>query len=105
MVRLGVIRGGQSAETSLLLVVRDHRKVTIEGIECEPRFLQVPVDPVTETGGTYRILVRVPPDAAPSDFSSEKRGEVRIRTDHPGVPLVKFRVEFAVTGWTAQLGE
>lgn len=98
VVELGVIRPGERGEARLLLVVRDRRELTIEGIESEPPFLQVAVDPATDEGGTYRILVRVPHDAPPSNFCSEKKAKVRIRTDHPQLPLLTFQVEFAVTG-------
>jgi hypothetical protein len=104
VVELGVVRRGEGAETRLLLTVRDKRRLTIEEIESDPEFLQVRVDPVAEKGGSYRISVWVPPDAPPSNFSSDQKAEVRIRTDHPRLPLVKFQVEFAVTGHTANFG-
>jgi hypothetical protein len=103
-VKLGVLRQGEGAETRLLLKVRDADELAIEGIESDPQFLQVRIDPVSEKGTTYRISIRVPPDAPLSNFYSYQRGEVRIRTDHPRLPVLKFHVEFAVTSWPGELG-
>jgi hypothetical protein len=101
IVRLGTVARGRGAREQLTMRVRDdHRTLSVEGIETTPEFLEVRVgqyNEVAANAGLYTIDVEVPPDAPPSSYMGVRRGQLRIRTDHPHVPVIELDVEFAVT--------
>jgi len=93
---LGVLRQGETIEGVVVLALRDRSPLGVERIECRPEFLQVSVEPLKEEAGLYRVRVRVPPDAPPSNYYAKQQGEICIRTDHPKVPELELQVAFAV---------
>jgi hypothetical protein len=102
VLRIGVIRAGQNVQERLIMKVRDdHRDVAIRRIETKPDFLQVkvtPCGPGAEKIGLYRIDIEIPANAPAASFMGVNRGEIRIETDHPELPVLALDVEFAVTG-------
>lgn len=99
-LRIGVLTQGQGNVQHLVLKVRDtHRELNIGEIDTVPDFLRVRVEPYSEESkkkGLYRVDVEIPADAPACGFMGVRRGEFRIHTDHPRVPVVKLPVEFAV---------
>ncbi|MHB8899217.1 MAG: DUF1573 domain-containing protein [Thermoguttaceae bacterium] len=101
VLRLGNVRRWQGAKERLTLTIHDeHRNLKIEAIEKDPEFLEVeivPMVPEKPESGHYWVNVAVPRDAPTSNYMGSKKGEVRIVTDHPAMPVMSFSVQFAVT--------
>lgn len=109
-VRLGFIPQENGKTRILTLKFRDkHRNVAIRNISINsektssqpinPDVLQVrvtPFNPGNPDLGLYRIDVEIPPGAPEANHMGVHRAEVSIETDHPHVPVVSFKVEFAV---------
>jgi hypothetical protein len=55
-----------------------------------------PLSPGAAKLGNYRIEVEVPADAPEGNFMGIQSGHVEIETDHPKVPVLSLKVEFAV---------
>ena len=101
ILNIGSLRPWQGAEERLTLTVRDdHRNLEIKQIEKEPGFLEVevvPMVPEKPDSGLYWVHVTVPKDAPTSNYVGSRKGEVRIITDHPAIPVMSFYVQFTVT--------
>jgi hypothetical protein len=102
VLRLGAVHAEQSTRETLIMKVRDDRhSLGIHRIETEPAFLRAHVTPYaggSEKIGLYRIEVEIPPGAPSCAFMGDCAGTVRIRTDHPKLPVIELKVEFAVVG-------
>lgn len=98
---MGSLRRWCGAEERITLTVSDeHRKLAIQAIEKTPEFLEVKVVPMVPDrpdSGLYWISVAIPKDAPPSNYAGNRKGEVRIFTDHPERPVLKFWVQFAIS--------
>ncbi len=101
VLRIGSLRRWQGAKERLTLTVHDdHRNLKIEAIETTPEFLEVdvvPMVPEKPDSGLYWVHVTVPKDAPASNYNGTRKGEIRIITDHPVLPVMSFSVQFAVT--------
>jgi hypothetical protein len=101
ILNVGSLRRWQGATERLTLTVRDdHRNLEVKSIEKTPDFLEVEVSPIVPDrpdSGLYWVNVTIPRDAPPSNYVGSRKGEVRIVTDHPEVPVMRFWVQFAVT--------
>ena len=99
-VRLGAIRTGTGAREQLMIKIRDeHRGLAVQRIETKPDFLRVrcsPHGPEAAKIGLYRIEIEVPRDAPEGSFMGGNSGEIRVETDHPQLPVLSLKVEFAV---------
>jgi hypothetical protein len=102
VLRLGALDEGESAKEIILMKVNDRRQsLTIEHIETEPEFMRVRVFPLTSEAakaGLYRIEVEIPGNARPCDYMGAQTGMIRIKTDHPRLPVIDLKVSFAVVG-------
>jgi hypothetical protein len=100
-VRIGPLRRGEGARARLIMKVADeHRCLRIKSIETTPPYLHVSVSPLSidrPDAGLYVILVEVPKDAPPGGYMGPDYAKMRIVTDHPSVPELKFDVLFAVS--------
>ena len=100
-VRIGPLRKGEGAQTRLIMKVSDeHRRLRIKNIETVPPYLHVSVEPLNigkPDAGLYAILVEVPKDAPSGGYMGPEFAKMRIVTDHPFVPELKFDVLFAVS--------
>jgi len=100
VLQLGQLRTGQGARAHVTMKVRDEpRDVQIKEIRSKPDFLRVRVSPYVAAKpqlGLYRIDVEVPSDAPPANFTGDHPGEIEIQTDHPHIPTVRLKVQFAV---------
>ncbi|NUQ66116.1 MAG: DUF1573 domain-containing protein [Pirellulales bacterium] len=100
VVGLGPLRAGEGAETQLTMNIRDEpRCVRVLRVEKEPGFLVVavaPYRPGTDKAGIYRVDVRVPPDAPACNYMGTRAGKLKIVLDHPTVPEIDLKLEFAV---------
>ena len=101
ILNIGSLRPWQGATERLTLTVRDdHRKLEVKSIEKDPGFLEVevvPMVPENPESGLYWVNVTVPKDAPTSNHVGSRKGEIRIVTDHPALPVMSFFVQFAVT--------
>jgi hypothetical protein len=78
----------------------EHRRLRIKNIETDPPYLHVSVTPLSidkPDAGLYVILVEVPKDAPAGSYMGPGYGKLRIATDHPAAPEIKFDVLFAVS--------
>ena len=102
VLRLGAMNEGESAKEIILMKVNDQRQsLTIEHIETEPEFMRVQVFPLASEPakvGLYRIEVEIPSNARPCDYMGAHAGVIRIKTDHPRLPVIDLKVSFAVVG-------
>jgi hypothetical protein len=100
-VRIGPLRKGEGGQARLIMKVADaHRHLRIKNIETNPPYLHVSVAPLSidkPDAGLYVILVEVPKDAPPGGYMGPDYAKMRIVTDHPSVPELKFDVLFAVS--------
>jgi hypothetical protein len=100
-VRIGPLRKGEGAQSRLIMKVADeHRRLRIKNIETVPPYLHVSVEPLNinkPDAGLYTILIEVPKDAPAGGYMGPDYAKMRIVTDHPSVPELKFDVLFAVS--------
>jgi hypothetical protein len=100
VLRLGALRQGEPVRATVLMKINDpRRRLSVERIETEPTFLKarlVPYATGSKQIGLYRLEVEVPADAPMGAFLGPSAGVVRIRTDHPRLPTIELRVDFAV---------
>lgn len=94
-----VSRGKQKREIVSMKVQDDHRNLQIKKITAAPEFLDVrvtPYSPEKDDLGLYRVEVIVPADAPVCNFMGTSPGEIEIETDHPNIPVLRLKVQFAV---------
>lgn len=100
ILNVGSLARWQGATERLTLTVHDdHRSLRIKSIEKEPDFLEVevlPMVPEKPDSGLYWVVVTIPRDAPASNHIGGRKGEVRIVTDHPELPVMSFWVQFAI---------
>jgi hypothetical protein len=100
VLRLGALRQGEPVRATVLMKINDpRRRLTVERIETDPAFLKarlVPYASGSKQIGLYRLDVEVPADAPMGAFLGTDAGVIRIRTDHPRLPTIELRVDFAV---------
>ena len=96
----GTLREGQPAhETIFLKLNDDRRQLSVRRIETEPAFLRASLAPYraeADRAGFYRIDLELPADSPSSAFTAPHRGWVRLRTDHPRLPLIEVKVDFCI---------
>jgi Protein of unknown function (DUF1573) len=101
-LRLGTITEGESAKEIIIMKVDDERQgLIIERIDAEPDFIRVQVFPIASQPakvGLYRIEVEIPDNARPGDYMGAHAGTIRVKTDHPRLPVIELKVSFAVMG-------
>ena len=101
-LQLGAIQRGEAVREQLIVKINDkERDIHVEKIETSPEFLRVRFQPYAKEStskiGLYRLEVEVPGDAPTCDFSGKKNGFVRLRTNHPRLPVIEVKVDFMVT--------
>jgi hypothetical protein len=90
-------QGNRIRETLLMKVNDPDRRLAAERIETEPAFLHarlVPYSGGSMHAGLYRIEVEIPSDAPSGAFTGAHRGVIRLRTDHPRLPVIELKVDF-----------
>lgn len=101
ILKIGSLRLGKGAQDQFVVKVRaDQPELAIRSIETNPEFLRVETVVGKDNpahSGLYIFNVEVPSDAPGSNYMGSKRGEIRIETDHPELPIVTIGVDFAVT--------
>jgi hypothetical protein len=97
---MGTVREGQPAHETVFLKLNDDRQqLTIRRIETEPPFLQARLAPLSDASdrlGLYRIDVDLPADAPSCAYTAPHRGRIRLRTDHPRLPVIELKVDFCI---------
>jgi hypothetical protein len=100
-IDLGTGPADESRRRRMVLKVTDeHRSLVVQHIETRPAFLQASLKPMESAppeAGLYQLEVAIPAGTTPCSHFGEQAGELRILTDHPHVPALALRVEFAVT--------
>lgn len=100
VVHLGPLRPGEGAKARLTMTLREEpRSAKVIRVEKEPDFLVVdagPYKPGSERIGIYKIDIEVPRDAPPSNYMRHRAAKVKVALDHPTLPEVELKVEFAV---------
>lgn len=101
VLRIGTLGRWQGTKERLTLTVHDdHRNLKIEAIEKDPEFLEVevvPMNPEKLDSGLYWVNVAIPRNAPACSHTGKRRGEIRIISDHPALPVMSFSVQFAIT--------
>ncbi len=100
ILRIGPLVNGQPAKTAVRFVLRDaDEPIEIQQVESGPEWLHVSVSPEpAERDGEqlYRVDIEIPDDAPVCNYLGDFACPVRIVSNHPRVPVIEFRVEFAV---------
>jgi len=94
-----VSHGTERKEIINLKVQDDHRNLRIKKITTSPDFVEVRITPYMSEKtdlGLYKIEVLVPADAPVCNFMGANAGEIEIETDHPKIPVMRLKVQFAV---------
>ncbi|MGE3407963.1 MAG: hypothetical protein AB7I37_14185 [Pirellulales bacterium] len=91
---------GEAVSSTVFLAIRGQAaKIKVLESHITPDFLQVELlhDETLENGWTrHKIVVTVPDNAPLANHLSTDLGEIRLVTDHPDVPEIRFRVALAV---------
>ena len=91
---------GQPAHETIFLKLNDNRRqLSVRRIETEPAFLRASLAPYraeADRAGLYRIDLELPADSPSCAFTAPHRGWVRLRTDHPRLPLIEVKVDFCI---------
>jgi hypothetical protein len=99
VLRLGVMQAGQCARETMVMKVSDERPaLVVHRIETEPDFMHVRISPYKDpsaTVGLYRLEVEIPAQAPPGNYMGERAGIIRLKTDHPRLPVIEWKVDFA----------
>jgi hypothetical protein len=99
VLQLGMRPRGQRVHETLVMKVNDQRHRLAAHIETEPAFLQARLTPYAsgpKNIGLYRLEVEIPGDAPSCAHTGEHRGVVRLRTDHPRLPVIELQVDFVL---------
>ena len=100
VLHLGAIPAGKCVRENLIVHVREEpRTLTVRDIKTNPAFVRTRVAPY-ENGlakiGLYRIEVEIPAESPPCNCMGKLAGTIRMETDHPKIPVIELKIEFAV---------
>ncbi len=101
VLQLGMRPRGQRVREILVMKVNDEQHRLAARIETEPAFLQARLTPYASGPkelGLYRLEVEIPADTPACAYTGKHRGVVRLRTDHPRLPLIELQVDFVLAG-------
>jgi hypothetical protein len=108
VLQLGTRPRGQRVHETLIMKVNDERhRLTAAHIETEPAFLRARLTPYASGPkeiGLYRLEVEIPGDAPSCAYTGEHRGVVRLRTDHPRLPVIELQVDFILAAGSEDPG-
>jgi hypothetical protein len=101
-VRLGVVSSQSGRRHRLLLKVHDlQRELPLSEVIADPSFLRASLAPMPgELGakGLYSLDIEIPAHAPPVRRQGPRVGQLRLKFDHPRIPELMLRVDFAVAG-------
>ncbi len=99
VLRLGLMQEGDSVHATMVMKISDERPaLAVRRIETEPEFMHVRITPYkgpSATVGLYRVEVEIPAQAPSCNYMGEQAGIIRLKTDHPKLPVIEWKVEFA----------
>ena len=101
VLQLGLRPRGERVREILVMKVNDERHRLAAHIETEPAFLRGQLTPYANGPkdlGLYRLEVEIPGDTPTCAYTGKHRGVVRLRTDHPRLPLIELQVDFVLAG-------
>jgi hypothetical protein len=101
-VRLGVVSSASGRRHRLLLKVHDtQRELPLSEVIADPSFLRASLAPMPgELGakGLYSLDIEIPAHAPPVRRQGPRVGQLCLKFDHPRIPELMLRVDFAVAG-------
>ena len=77
------------------------RALAVSAIETTPDFLRARVTPLgkaAESKGLYRLSIEMPGNAQECAFSGDNPAVIRLKTDHPRLPVIELKVDVVVFG-------
>ena len=96
----GTVRQGTAKKCNLVLRAKGFdESFAIERVEANPSFLRCEVTPMLANGknvGLFRVAVEIPADAPECIYQTPHVASIRLITNHPEKPELKFYVEFSV---------
>ncbi len=99
-VRLGVIPSANGTRHRLLVKTRDPEPdIRLHTVLANPTFLNASLTPVTGVAnglGLFNLEIIIPPQTAACRHQGTETGELLLQFDHPRIPQLKLRVDFAV---------
>jgi hypothetical protein len=99
-VRLGIVPAATGQHHRLLVKVRDPQpEISLRKVVAEPSFVGASLQPVTgvrSATGLYQLDISIPPNTTPCRFQGDRAGTLRLLFDHPRIPDLALRVDFAV---------
>lgn len=100
VLHLGAIAAAKAVRENLIMHVRQEpRALSVRETETSPAFVQARVAPF-DRGlakiGLYHIEVEIPAGSPPCNYMGKQAGTIRLKTDHPKVPVIELKIEFAV---------
>jgi len=97
---LGVVRQGVAKGCNMILKAKGFDDTfRIDRIVCEPSFIRCTATPMLAGGknvGVFRVTVEIPAEAPECIYQSPECATIRLITNHPEKPELKFLVEFTV---------
>jgi hypothetical protein len=97
---LGTLEQGHRVRETVVLKINDpRRQLHVEHIETEPAFLQAKLlsyADAAKNNGLYRLEIEIPSDSPSCARMGEHPGVVRLKTDHPRLPVIELLVNFSL---------
>jgi hypothetical protein len=99
-LELGTIWRGESRRRTVAIFVRGlHQDLNISEIHARPEFLKVQVEAreqISAQLSRYKVHIDIPADAPIAHCLGAASGEIRLSTNHPDAPKLRWSVDFAV---------
>ncbi|TWT38845.1 DUF1573 domain-containing protein [Blastopirellula retiformator] len=100
VIELGKFQQEDGKVLPMSFHVRNKRKnVEVLEVEAHPAFVTATLEPHSQQGrekGIYTLTITVPPDSPEGDFLAPNYGWIKIKTNHPRIDTMKFRLDFSV---------
>lgn len=101
-ISMGVIPTQKGLHRRMVMKVRDpDPELRVREISHHPSFLDVKVTPYEGKAGTakglYHLDIQVPKASPVGRYQASEAGEIKIEFDHPRIPSLDLRVDFAVS--------
>jgi hypothetical protein len=100
-VRLGIVTSELGCRHRLLVKVRDpQRELPLRRVVAEPAFLRASLTPATGVSpdkGLYHLDIELPAHTTPVRHQGPQAGTLTLQFDHPRIPELTLRVDFAVS--------
>jgi hypothetical protein len=106
-IAMGVIQSSAGHQHRLIVKVYDPEPhLEVQRVQVLPDFLQVRLVPHAdeqESKGIYRLEIDVPPGTLPARFQASNAGVLKLDFDHPRIPDLMLRLDFAIASPAADV--